>query len=301
MSSIPILGLAISTIKAAEHYFSKSIAETSERTMKIYAEQSQPPNFDNELVFESKEKVVLGITTVIKHIRPAFYKAAKEAFNEYSNSRGNVSSSSQLIAALNNKFNLEKKVAAEVNEGKGELDLEQYLSELETYSLMARLEEINFTKKIHSQFDLVKEGFNLSAQISSLIPGGQIVAGALTVASGTMGVGKSLGMIVNKYMTGDDNGMFGIGRYGEDKHAKYVMHAKKIIEMYSNNVEDLITQQRDVEKANEKDENIKQNLNILEKVVYAAGAYPPDLYKSAEGDKKGYKAVGKLVSGMKQR
>jgi hypothetical protein len=116
-----------------------------------------------------------------------------------------------------------------------------------------------------------------------------------------MGVGKSLGMIVNKYMTGDDNGMFGIGRYGEDKHAKYVMHAKKIIEMYSNNVEDLITQQRDVEKANEKDENIKQNLNILEKVVYAAGAYPPDLYKSAEGDKKGYKAVGKLVSGMKQR
>jgi hypothetical protein len=301
MSSIPILGLAISTIKAAEHYFSNSIAETSELTMKIYAEQSRPPNFDNELVFESKEKVVLGSTKVIKHIRPAFYKAAKEAFNEYSNSRGNVSSSSQLIAALNNKFSLKKKVAAEVNEGEGELDLEKYLSELETYSLMARLEEINFTKKIHSQFDLVKEGFNLSAQISSLIPGGQIVAGALTVASGTMGVGKSLGMIVNKYMTGDDNGMFGIGRYGEDKHAKYVMHAKKIIEMYSNNVEDLITQQRDVEKANEKDENIKQNLNILEKVVYAAGAYPPDLYKSAEGDKKGYKAVGKLVSGMKQR
>ena len=46
---------------------------------------------------------------------------------------------------------------------------------------------------------------------------------------------------------------------------------------------------------------IEQNLKILEKVVYAAGAYPPDLYKSAEGDKKGYKAVGKLVSGMKQR
>ena len=301
MSSIPILGLAISTIKAAEHYFSNSIADTSERTMKIYAEQSQPPNFDNELVFENKEKVVLGSTKVIKHIRPAFYKAAKEALNEYSNSRGNVSSSSQLIAALNNKFSLEKKVAAEVNEGEGELDLEKYLSELETYSLMARLEEINFTKKIHSQFDLVKEGFNLSAQISSLIPGGQIVAGVLTVASGTMGVGKSLGMIVNKYMTGDDNGMFGIGRYGEDKHAKYVMHAKKIIEMYSNNVEDLITQQRDVEKAKEKDEKIEQNLKILEKVVYAAGAYPPDLYKSAEGDKKGYKAVGKLVSGMKQR
>jgi len=301
MRSIPILGVAISTIKAAEHYFSKSIAETSERTMKIYAEQSQPPNFDNELVFESKEKVVLGITTVIKHIRPAFYKAAKEAFNELSNSRGNVSSSSQLIAALNNKFNLEKKVAAEVNEGKGELDLEQYLSELETYSLMARLEEINFTKKIHSKFDLVKEGINLTANISSLIPGGHILAGGLTVVSGTMGAGKSVGLIFNKLMTGDDNGMFGIGRYGEDKHAKYVMHAKKIIEMYSNNVEDLITQQRDVEKAKEKDDKIEQNLKILEKVVYAAGAYPPDLYKSAEGDKKGYKAVGKLVSGMKQR
>jgi len=301
MRSIPILGVAISTIKAAEHYFSKSIAETSERTMKIYAEQSQPPNFDNELVFESKEKVVLGITTVIKHIRPAFYKAAKEAFNELSNSRGNVSSSSQLIAALNNKFNLEKKVAAEVNEGKGELDLEQYLSELETYSLMARLEEINFTKKIHSKFDLVKEGINLTAQISNLIPGGHILAGGLTVVSGTLGVGKSVGLIVNKFRTGDDNGMFGIGRYGEDKHAKYVMHAKKIIEMYSNNVEDLITQQRDVEKAKEKDDKIEQNLKILEKVVYAAGAYPPDLYKSAEGDKKGYKAVGKLVSGMKQR
>jgi hypothetical protein len=301
MRSIPILGVAISTIKAAEHYFSKSIAETSERTMNIYAEQSQPPNFDNELVFESKEKVVLGITTVIKHIRPAFYKAAKEAFNELSNSRGNVSSSSQLIAALNNKFNLEKKVAAEVNEGKGELDLEQYLSELETYSLMARLEEINFTKKIHSKFDLVKEGINLTAQISNLIPGGHILAGGLTVVSGTLGVGKSVGLIVNKFRTGDDNGMFGIGRYGEDKHAKYVMHAKKIIEMYSNNVEDLITQQRDVEKAKEKDDKIEQNLKILEKVVYAAGAYPPDLYKSAEGDKKGYKAVGKLVSGMKQR
>ena len=301
MRSIPILGVAISTIKAAEHYFSKSIAETSEGTMKIYAEQSQPPNFDNELVFESKEKVVLGITTVIKHIRPAFYKAAKEAFNELSNSRGNVSSSSQLIAALNNKFNLEKKVAAEVNEGKGELDLEQYLSELETYSLMARLEEINFTKKIHSKFDLVKEGINLTAQISNLIPGGHILAGGLTVVSGTLGVGKSVGLIVNKFRTGDDNGMFGIGRYGEDKHAKYVMHAKKIIEMYSNNVEDLITQQRDVEKAKEKDDKIEQNLKILEKVVYAAGAYPPDLYKSAEGDKKGYKAVGKLVSGMKQR
>jgi hypothetical protein len=49
--------------------------------------------------------------------------------------------------------------------------------------------------------------------------------------------------------------------------------------MYSNNVEDLITQQRDVEKAKEKDDKIEQNLKILEKVVYAAGAYPPDLYK----------------------
>lgn len=297
LGTVPFLGVAIETIKFAELYFSNSIAETSERTMEIYTEESQPPNFDNELVFELKEKNVLGSSKVFKHISPMFYKAAKDALNEYS--RIDVSLGNNPIATLNKKFNLEKAVGVEDNEK--ELDLGNYISELETYSLMAKLEEINYTKRIHSRFNLVVEGVKLVGQVMSLIPGGQVAAGALTVAAGSLGVAKSVGVMVNKYNKGDDNGVLGTGKYGEEKHAKYVMHAKKIIEMYSTNAADLIIQQQDVELAKEKDDRIEQNLTVLEKVVYAAGAYPPDVYKSAVGDKKGYKTVGKLVGGMKQR
>jgi hypothetical protein len=299
MGAIPVLGVAIETIKVAELYFTNSIAETSENTMEMYAEKSHPPNFDNEKVFERKEKNVLGSSKIIKQINPNFYKAAKEALKEYSNSRGDVSLSNRAISALNEKFNLEKPIGLGVKEDG--LDFEEYIAELETYSLMAKLEEINFTKRIHSRYNLVLEGVKLSGQIIKLIPGGQIAAGALEIAAGTMGVVKSGAVMVNKYMTGDDIGIFGTGEYGKEKHAKYVMHAKKIIEMYSTNAADLIIQQEDVEQAPAIDKKIEQNLTVLEKVVYAAGAYPPDLYKSAEGNKKGYKAVGKLVNGMKQR
>ena len=297
LSTVPFLGVAIETIKVAELYFTNSIAETSERTMEIYTEKSHPPNFDNEKVFESKEKNVLGSSKVFKHISPVFYKAAKEAMNEYS--RGDVSLGNSPMVALNKKFDLKEAVGPEDSEV--ELELGNYISELETYSLMAKLEEINFTKRIHSRFNLVVEGVKLMGQVINLIPGGQIAANALTVAAGTMGVVKSGAIMVNKYMTGDDIGIFGTGEYGKEKHAKYVMHAKKIIEMYSTNAADLIIQQEDVEQAQAIDKKIEQNLTVLEKVVYAAGAYPPDLYKSAEGNKKGYKTVGKLVSGMKQR
>lgn len=298
MTAIPGLGAAIKAIKVAELYFSNSIAETSESTMEMYAEESQPPNFENEKVFERKEKNVLGSSKIINYVNPEFYKAVTEVLKEYT-SRGDVSLSNRALSTINKKFNLEKPIGIGVK--KGVLDLEGYISELETYSLMARLEEINFTKRIHSRFDFVKEGINLSGQIVVLIPGGQIAAGAMMVAGGVMGAGKSVGVIAKKYMTGDDNGMFGVGEYGKQKHEKYVMHAKKIIEMYSANAADLIIQQEDVEQAPVIDKKIERNLVVLEKVVIGAGAYPPDLYKSAEGDKKGYKTVGKLVKGMKQR
>lgn len=298
MGVIPILGVVIKTLKVAEAFFTRSMASHSEATMKSFASNFQLPNFDNELVFPNKTKAVLLTSSVYKEVSPKFLEDATKALaSKQEDIKGHVSSNIDLIAKLNETYVLKQPVGVEA----GELDLADYISELQTYNLMAKLEEINHTKKVHSTFDMAKEGVYLSGQIAMLIPGGQIAAGALTVVGASMGGGKALGLMAKKQYKGDDNGIFGTGEYGKEKHAVYVMHAKKIIEMYSANAEDLNIQQQDVEQAKEKDEKIEQNLGVLEKLVVAAGAYPPEVYKSVKDGRKGYKSVGKLVSGMKQR
>lgn len=296
MGFIPILGTVIKTLKVAEAFFTRSMAAHSEATMKSFAFNFQPANFDNEEVFPNKTKAVLLTSSVYKEVSTTFLDEAAAAL-EAAGRRSEGRTSVDPIEELNKEYKLTEPVSFEG----GKLNLKEYISELQTYNLMAKLEEINHTKKVHAGFDMAKEGLYLSGQIAMLIPGGQIAAGALTVVGASMGGGKALGLMAKKQYKGDDNGIFGTGEYGKEKHAVYVMHAKKIIEMYSANAEDLKIQQQDVEQAKEKDEKIEQNLGVLEKLVVAAGAYPPEVYKSVKDGRKGYKSVGKLVSGMKQR
>jgi hypothetical protein len=64
--------------------------------------------------------------------------------------------------------------------------------------------------------------------------------------------------------------------------------------MYSKNIP-LLSPKNEADK-----KKLSVNVNVAEKVVVAAGAHPAEVYKEAGKDKKGYKAVNKLVSAMKK-
>jgi len=286
LSVVPGLGVAISFFKISENYFAMSLADASVKTMEKYKEEIKPAYYKSEVIFEKYVKKSLMFSTDLKKVKPEFLNEAQQVMDKVS------------LEALNSKYNTSFNTPDE---------LPSYLDTLRTYSLMAKLQEINFTKGSHAYYKIVSHGLKLSASISALIPGGQFVAAAAILSAGSIDLTKGLAVAAKKVWKGDDKGFFGSGEYGDAKHQEYVMSVKKIIEMYSSIADDVIVNKdgkvnadiTDEKKAN--NTNAEQRIPILENLITATGAYPPAVYKEAEKDPEGYKSVDKLVSSMKKR
>jgi len=179
-------------------------------------------------------------------------------------------------------------------------DLKKFISRIRGYELISKLHEINLKRNIHSNVNLFADTAMLGAKVSELIPGGQIAAGIFYGIGGVTKAITKAAVSINK-ISNNKNGnaeakkdrtnlesFTGIFKESPIKHAEYVNHAFKIIEMYSAIAPNL-----------NDDEKFEKNINTVEGIVVAAGAYPPAVYKSAKETSLGYKAVDKLVEGLK--
>jgi hypothetical protein len=288
LSFVPGLGVAISCFKVAEDYFTMCLAEASKETMKNYVEAIAPNGIkdDKSAIFKEYESKVGFNKTTLKKVNPKFYEDAQQSLDS-----GTITIS----------FNSEYGTKIDNIEA-----LQVFLDELRTYSLMVKLQEIDFKKKIKAAQRIFIDNLTLTANIAFLIPGGQFVTAVAMIAAGSIGVLKAGGVAVKKIYEGDDVGLWS-GTKGKEKNAEYVMSVKKIIEMYSSIADSVIVNQDGMvnaditEEKKAEDKKAEQQIPKLEQIVLATGAYPPAVYKEAEKDPEGYKSVDKLVSAMKKR
>jgi hypothetical protein len=271
---VPGLGLFIHIATAAATFFTKLMAVTSKEAMHEYSKNFDGLKLENELVFEDDERGALLVKRNFRKVKPKFLEEADTYLEK----------DSEKIEDFNKKYGLKFKNNAE---------LKEYVGQVQTREMIVKLHEINLKREVHANWNMASELAIVSGDISNMIAGGQLVAGLFYGFGGGLKLFKKAAVAVNKANNGEENAF---NPFGEDgmKHKEYVIHSKQIISMYSKNI-DLLSPKNEEDK-----KKLSVNVNVAEKVVVAAGAFPPAVYKEAGKDKKGYKAVNKLVSAMKK-
>ena len=281
---IPALGTIIALANFSKSYFTRVLAIESGKKMEEMVNHGfDDLPFTNEKIFKQENRGALTQYQNFNRIQPKVL----EDFDTILQQR--------LIPI--EEFNKTYGTSAQVNNLQ---DLKKFISRLRGYELISKLHEINLKRNAHSNVNLFADTAILGAKISELIPGGHFAAGVFyTIGGGTKAITKAAVSInkFNKNQNGNaeenlDRTKFesiaGIFKQSPIKHAEYVNHAFKIIEMYSSILPNL-----------HDDEKFEKNINTVEGIVIAAGAYPPAVYKSAEETISGFNAVDKLIEGLK--
>jgi hypothetical protein len=271
---VPGLGLFIHIATAAATFFTKLIAVNSKETMEEFSQDFDDLNLNNKLLFEDDERGALLVKRNFRKVKPKFLEEADTYLEE----------GSENIKGINKKYGLKFKNNAE---------LKAYVGQVQTRELIVKLHEINLKREVHSNWNMAAELAVVTGDISNMIAGGQLVAGLFYGAGGGLKLFKKGAVAANRAINGEENALNPFGENGM-KHKEYVIHSKQIIAMYSKNL-DLLSPENEEDK-----KKLSINVNVAEKVVVAAGAYPAEVYKEAGKDKKGYKAINKLVSAMKK-
>ena len=271
---VPGLGLLIHMATAAATFFTKLLAITSKDTMNEFSKDFDDLDLKNDLVFWDDKRGALSVKEIFRKVKPTFLEEADTYLEE----------NTEKIGDFNKKYGLNFK---------NDEELKKYVGEVQTRELIVKLHEINLKREVHANWNMASELAIVAGDISNMIAGGQLVAGLFYGAGGVIKLGKKAAVAVNRASNGEENAF---NPFGEDgmKHKEYVVHSKQIISMYTKNIP-LLSPKNEEDK-----KKLSVNVNVAEKVVVAAGAYPPEVYKAAGKDKKGYKAVSKLVDAMKK-
>jgi len=271
---VPGLNLLIHAATAAATFFTKLVAITSKETMSEFSKDFDDLDLKNDLVFWDDKRGALSVKEIFRKVKPTFLEEADTYLEE----------NTEKIGDFNKKYGLKFKDNEE---------LKTYVGEVQTRELIVKLHEINLKREVHANWNMASELAIVAGDISNMIAGGQLVAGLFYGAGGVIKLGKKAAVAVNRASNGEENAF---NPFGEDgmKHKEYVVHSKQIISMYTKNIP-LLSPKNEEDK-----KKLSVNVNVAEKVVVAAGAYPPEVYKAAGKDKKGYKAVSKLVDAMKK-
>lgn len=289
---VPGLGLVISTATIAVGIFQRWNAQEAVADMEAHEKQfiDLSPYFRNSKLFFSESRGALLSWHDYYRVQPTALQELGDAIAKSPQEQETI-----ITKYKKNKINIPNK------------DIDAFIFRLNEYNLISKMIEINHKRVRHGVVAMASDIMVLAGNIAILVPGGQIAAGILHGTAGTTKAIVAASVSLNKILKNQNgfdgekgkdvenaDGFFGtafavgsaINEESSVKHAEYVMHTKQIMGMYAKIEPGSTTFDTEIEK--------------VERIVNAAGVYPPAVYLETDSGTEGvYRSVHKIVGAMK--
>jgi len=288
-SLVPGLGLAISSANIAIGLFQRWNAQGALEDMQTLQNKFEYPDLlDNSNLFYTESRGALLSWETYHRVVPKVLAELEVAAKQKDGNQTVI-----------DKY---KRLGIEIPGG----DIQAFVDKLNAWNLQSKMYEINHKRIRHGAVAMASDIMILAGNMAVLVPGGQVAAGILHGAAGTAKLVVAASVSMNKMLKGQNGtdasdeekekraqgtfsalSMGGLNEESTVKHAEYVQHTKTIFGMYS--------------KINPENESFESEIEKVEKIVNAAGVYPPAVYKEIDSnDAAGaYRSVHKLVGAMK--